>query len=87
MNDQIDIALTMDFDLLELSQGTDCLSAVFQSQPKCVISKSHPLSHKDEIHLEELKTEPMIDNLPGDFPGSLPIILSILMRGLMALHQ
>lgn len=77
MNEQIDIALTMDFDLLEYPKEQTVYQQFFQSQPKCVISKSHPLAHKDEIHLEELKTEPMIAISPEVSQGAYNNIVNL----------
>ena len=77
MNEQIDIAPDHGFRSFRIPKGSDRLSAVFQSQPKCVISKSHPLSHKDEIHLEELKTEPMIAISPEVSQGAYNNIVNL----------
>lgn len=74
---EIDIALTMDFDLLEYPDTEVIYQPFFQASPKCVISTSHPLAKKDYIHLEELKNEPMIAIKPEISQGAYDHIVQL----------
>lgn len=76
-NGDIDIALTMDFDLKEYSDAETVYQPFFHSTPKCVISKSHPLAKKEYVHLDELKNEPMIAILPELSQGAYDHIVQL----------
>lgn len=77
LNDSIDIALTMDFDLLEYPQDQTIYQPFFHSRPKCVIAKTHPLANHDEIHLDELKFEPLIAISPEVSKGAYNNIIHL----------
>lgn len=60
LDGDIDIAITMDFDLPGYPADATVFQPFFHSQTRCVLSKSHPLAQKEYIHLEELKNVPLI---------------------------
>lgn len=70
MNGKIDIALTLDFDLIDYPTDDIIYQVFFESAPKCVISKAHPLAKPDEIHFDSLSTETMIAIDPAISKGA-----------------
>lgn len=70
MNDTIDIALTLGFDLEDFEQDEIVYQVFFQSKPKCVISKSNPLVAESSFKLEELSSETMIAISPEESKGA-----------------
>lgn len=57
---RIDIALTLDFDMIDYPTEDVIYQVFFESSPKCVISKSHPLAQQNNLHFDSLSTETMI---------------------------
>lgn len=70
LDGSIDIALTMDFDLIDYPREDIVYQFFFHSTPKCVIAKSHPLATRTPIHLESLSAEPMIAISPSLSKGA-----------------
>lgn len=60
INGKIDIALTLDFDLTDYPTDDIIYQFFFESTPKCVISKAHPLAKQAMINFDSLSTVPMI---------------------------
>lgn len=65
LDKSLDVALTLDFDLADFPAEDIVYHTFFQSEPRCVISKSHPLANESTIRLENLSTEPMIAISPS----------------------
>ena len=78
MNGKIDIALTLDFDLIDYPTDDIIYQVFFESAPKCVISKAHPLAKPDEIHFDSLSTETMIAIDPAISKGAYNNIVQFL---------
>ena len=57
---RIDIALTLDFDIVDYPADDIIYQVFFESSPKCVISRSHPLAQQNNLHFDRLSTETMI---------------------------
>lgn len=70
LSGNIDIALTLDFDLIDYPTEEIVYQAFFRSCPKCVIAKSHPLAKQASIHFEALSSEPMIAISPDCSQGA-----------------
>lgn len=70
IDNSIDIALTMDFDLADYPTEKIVYQVFFNSVPKCVIAKSHPLAKQTPLHLDALSTEPMIAISPDMSRGA-----------------
>ena len=60
LNGRIDIALTLDFDIVDYPADDIIYQVFFESSPKCVISRSHPLAQQNNLHFDRLSTETMI---------------------------
>ncbi len=70
LNGDIDIALTLSFDLEDYPAEEIVYQVFFQSQPKCVISKSNPLASRDSFDWDMLCTEMMIAISPEVSAGA-----------------
>lgn len=70
LDGKIDIALTLDFDLIDYPADEIVSQVFFHTTPKCVIAKSHPLAKESVIRLEALRTEPMIAISPEYSKGA-----------------
>lgn len=80
MNDTIDIALTLGFDLEDFEPDEIVYQVFFQSKPKCVISKSNPLAATSTFELEELSSETMIAISPEESKGAYHNIIQFCER-------
>lgn len=80
MNDKIDIAITLDFDLVDYPTDDIIYQVFFESAPKCVMSKAHPLAKQDEIHFDSLSTETMIAIDPAISRGAYNNIIQFCER-------
>lgn len=74
---EIDIAMTVDFDLDEYMDQNVIYQPFFISQGRCVISKYHPLASQKIIRLEDLKDEPMIAISPEISKGACKHLLEL----------
>lgn len=70
LNKTLDVALTMDFDLTDYPASDIVYQVFFRSEPRCVISQSHPLANEETISPEHLSTEPMIAISPSVSQGA-----------------
>ncbi len=70
MGGSIDIALTLSFDLEDFPAGEIVYQNFFQSQPKCVISKSNVLTAEPFFDWEMLNAETMIAIAPEESMGA-----------------
>lgn len=73
----IDIALTVDFDLEEYAPQNVVSEPFFISQGRCVISKLHPLADQEIIRIEDLKDEPLIAISPEVSKGACQHVLEL----------
>lgn len=80
LDGSIDIALTMDFDLIDYPTEDIVYQIFFHSTPKCVIAKSHPLARQTPLHLDALSTEPMIAISPSVSRGAYNNIMQFCER-------
>ncbi len=77
LKNRIDIALTMDFDLPDYPEQKTIYQPFFQTNLRCVISRSHPLADQPEISLADLKEDPLIAIAPHISRGAYYNILEL----------
>ncbi len=70
LNGEIDIALTLSFDLEDYPDKEIVYQNFFQSQPKCVISKSNPIASHPAFGWEMLSSQTMIAIAPEESQGA-----------------
>lgn len=75
LNGSLDLALTLDFDLLDYPKEAVVSQVILHSKPKCVLAKSHPLAQNTMIHLDTLQGETMIAISPEVSKGAYESIL------------
>lgn len=80
LDDTIDIAITLGFDLEDFVQDDIVYQVFFQSKPKCVISKSNPLVTASGLKLEDLSSETMIAISPKESKGAYHNIIQFCER-------
>ncbi|MCI6018145.1 MAG: LysR family transcriptional regulator [Clostridiales bacterium] len=59
-NGQIDIAITLNFDLPSYEEQEVLYENIYHSTGECIISKHHPLAYKENFRLTDLKDETAI---------------------------
>lgn len=74
---EIDISVTVDFDVDAYQDQNVVTQPFFTSQGRCVISKYHPLAGKEVIEIEDLKDEPLIAISPEVSQGGYEHILAL----------
>ncbi len=74
---EIDISMTVDFDLGEYLNQNVVYQPFFRSAGRCVISKYHPLAHQEIICLEDLKKEPLIAISPDISKGAYHHVMEL----------
>lgn len=74
---EIDIAMTVDFDIDEYSDQNVICQPFFISRGRCVISKYHPLADQEIIRIEDLKEEPLIAISPKISRGACQHLLEL----------
>lgn len=60
MDNRIDIALTLGFDMEDFNPDEVVFQPFFQSHPQCVISRSNPLATQPDFDLSALSSETMV---------------------------
>lgn len=76
-NGEIDVALTMSFDL-DAYNDQDVVSEVFyESNGECVISKFHPLAQAESICFDDLKNDPLIVISPEISRGGFDALMNL----------
>ncbi len=80
MNNTIDIALTLSFDLEDFNPEEIVYQTFFRSQPKCVISKSSPLASLPDFDWGVLSSETMIAISPDESKGAYHHIIQFCER-------
>lgn len=74
---EIDIAVTVDFDMDAYRDQNVVTQPFLTSQGRCVISKFHPLAGKEFIEIEDLKEEPLIAISPEVSQGGYDHVLEL----------
>lgn len=74
---EIDIAITVDFDIDAYQDQNVVIQPFFTSPGRCVISKFHPMAHKEIIAIEDLKNEPLIAISPEVSRGGYEHVLEL----------
>lgn len=74
---EIDIAMTVDFDLEEYQEQNVVFQPFFISAGRCVISKYHPLANLESICIEDLKKEPVIAISPEISKGAYQHLMDL----------
>lgn len=74
---EIDIAMTVDFDIEEYTDQNVIYQPFFISKGRCVISKYHPLADQEVIQIEDLKEEPLIAISPDISKGACQHLLEL----------
>lgn len=74
---EIDISMTVDFDLEEYKDQDVVYQPFFISAGRCVISKYHPLSNQETIRIEDLKKEPVIAISPEISKGAYQHLMEL----------
>lgn len=76
-NKEIDVALTLSFDVEAYRDQDIVFENFYESAGECVISKYHPLAHKETIHLEDLKNETLIIISPEISVGGYEALINL----------
>ena len=79
-NNEIDIALTLDFDLEDYNMEEVVFQPFFHASPKCVISVSNSLTKRPDFDLSELSSETMIAISPEVSRGAYNNIIQFCER-------
>ncbi|MCI8893447.1 MAG: LysR family transcriptional regulator [Lachnospiraceae bacterium] len=74
---EIDVAVTVDFDVDAYQDQNIVVQPFFTSQGRCVISKFHPLAHREIIAIEDLKNESLIAISPEVSQGGYDHLLEL----------
>ncbi|MCI9252657.1 MAG: LysR family transcriptional regulator [Lachnospiraceae bacterium] len=74
---EIDISMTVDFDLEEYMAQNVIYQPFFISAGRCVISKYHPLADQETIRIEDLKKEPLIAISPEISKGACHHVMEL----------
>ena len=70
LSNEIDIALTLRFDMEDFNPEEVVFQPFFQSHPKCVISRSNPLAAQPDFDLSALSSETMVAISPEVSKGA-----------------
>lgn len=74
---EIDVAMTVDFDIAEYEEQNIVSQPFFDSTGRCVISRLHPLADREVIRIEDLKDTPMIAISPEISKGACGHLLAL----------
>lgn len=74
---EIDVAMTVDFDLDSYKEQNIVSQPFFSSGGRCVISKYHPMANQEVIHIADLKKEPLIAISPEISQGAYQHLLNL----------